>query len=144
MTTFDKIVWEVVKDERDRTMVVDNHHAYAIIKDRLDSLWEHIRLQSEDDDQEMVLGGLAALAATAQLCAENLALVKEQHGVDETQTIAEQEAAEAKRILVGLFSFLHNNKMPDKSLQRGTTRYRLEFDEHQLASWRQEVQELVE
>jgi hypothetical protein len=82
--TFDRLLWDAVKDYRNSTMVVDNHHAFAIIKDRLDSFWEQVRLAQPDEDQQMVLGGLLGIAMAAQLAAENLTLVPEQLEIDDS------------------------------------------------------------
>lgn len=128
--TFEKLVWELVKDDRDKVLVVDNHHAYAIIKDRIDSFWEQVRLAQPDENQLVVLGGLVAMAAYAQLSAENLSLVPEQQSRDETADAAEEEAKQAKGQLKDLLLQVLRGSRPIKELQRGVKRYAFEFDEH--------------
>lgn len=140
--TFDKLLWEAVQEYRDKTMVVDNHHAYGIIKDRVDSFWEQVRLLQADDDQMMILGGLLGIAMSCQLCAENLSLTHEQMGVNDSADLAEQEADAAKALYRDLMQHIETNKHRIESLQKGTTRYAVEFDEHELAELRQTLEEL--
>ena len=116
-------------------MVVDNHHAYGIIKDRVDSFWEQVRLIQPDDDQLMVLGGLIAIAAYAQLAAENLSLVPEQHGRDESIDEANQIIANKTNLLQELVGRIDAEKQTLPSLQKGVPRYSFEFDKEFLESW---------
>jgi len=133
--TFEKLVWDVVKDQRNQTMVVDNFHAYGIIKNRVDSFWEQVRLLQPDDDQLMILGGLVAIAAYAQLAAENLALAPEQLGYDDRHEAAEQDAIEAGGVFHRLISTINQSKQPVRSLQKGTPRFAFEFNADQLYAW---------
>ncbi len=140
--TFEKLVWEIVKDCREKIMVVDNHHAYGIIKDRLDSFWEQVRLLQEDDDHHlMILGGLISLSAYTQLAAENLSLVPEQLSRDESADAAEQKAEEAKETLRNFIHMIDQRKQSIKPLQKGMKRFSLEFDDDTLLAWKSQVEE---
>ncbi len=141
--TFEKMVWKMVQGDKEKVMVVDNHHAYGIIKDRMDSFWEQVRLQQPDEDQIMVLGGLIALAAYAQLAAEDLSLVPEQLGRDESADAAEKEADDVKQFLRGFMDMLERNKQPIKPLQKNIKRFALEFDAVTLENWRNQVREIA-
>jgi len=140
--TFEKLVWALVQEDREKVLVVDNHHAYGIIKDRVDSFWEQVRLLQPDEDQLMVLGGLVALSAYAQLAAENLSLVPEQQCRDESADAAEDAADLARRRFCELIMRLDSSKKPIPELQRGTARFAFEFDEHTLEAWRTQAMEL--
>jgi hypothetical protein len=133
--TFDRLVWSVVQSEREKTMVVDNFHAYAIIKDRVDSFWEQVRLMQPDDEQIMVLGGLVAIAAYAQLAAENLAFTPEQKGVDTSADDAERAAHDAKTMLHSFINTIAAHKKRISPLQKGVDRYVFEFDDVTLDAW---------
>jgi hypothetical protein len=137
--TFDRLVWSLVQSEREKTMMVDNFHAYAIIKDKVDSFWEQVRLMQPDDEQIMVLGGLVAIAAYAQLAAENLAFTPEQKGVDESADDAQQAAHEAKTMLDRFMNMLHVHGRRIPSLQKGIDRYSFEFDDTHLAAWTSQI-----
>jgi hypothetical protein len=140
--TFDRLVWSLVQAEREKTMVVDNLHAYAIIKDRVDSFWEQVRLMQPDDEQIMVLGGLVAIAAYAQLAAENLAFTPEQKGVDESADDAQQAAHDAKTMLHRFVNALDFNKRRISPLQKGVERYVFEFDESLLNTLVSQIESL--
>jgi len=140
--TFDKYVWELVNDRRLETLVVDNYHAYGIIKDRLDSLWEQIRLLNPDDDQSPIFGGLIALAAYSQLVAEGLDFVPEQVTADERHVAAEKDAQEAQTAFRNLVATIDRHKKSTRSLQRGTPRFAYEFDEDFMIALRQQAEDL--
>jgi hypothetical protein len=141
--TFEQLVWSLVEEKRDETLVVDNHHAYGIIRDRVDSLWEQIRLLQPDDDQLMVLGGFVALAAYTQLAAEKLMLVPEQLRSDDRHKVAEKNAEDARKQLRELLIRIDREKRPIQALQKGVKRYALEFNEDTLESWRRLIEDLA-
>jgi len=134
--TFDKLVWEVVQELREKTTTLDNHHAYAIIKDRLDSLWEQARLLQPTDDQRTILGGLVAIAATSQLAAENLSLAPEQLGRDETADKAEDRVTEIQESVRQMMFELTQSSKRIPSLQRDIPRYAFEFGDDFIDKWR--------
>lgn len=139
--TFEKLVWELVADQRNKLLVVDNHHVYGIIKDRVDSFWEQVRLLQPDDDQIMVLGGLVAIGAYAQLSAESLGLISEQPagGSDARCEAAEQQAGNILQKCYDIIDMIDRNKVSTRSLQKNMPRYIFEFDGKLLDTLKQEV-----
>ncbi len=130
--TFEQLVWGVVDDERDSTLVVDNFHAYAIIKNRLDSFWEHVRQLEPDGDTLPLLGGLVATSAYAQLAAEALGLVRPQLTADDRHQAAEDAADKARNAFRSLVHTIIRDKKAVRPIQRGTPRFAFEFDEDVL------------
>jgi len=137
--TFDELVWKLVKQEKLTTMVVDNFQAYAIIKDRLDTFWEQVRLMEPDDDHIMLVGALVNLAATAQLMAEGLYLLPEQQRADERYAEAEAETDNTKAAMRSLVHRIDTEKKKVKSLQLGTDRFAYEFNRSVIDELKQQV-----
>lgn len=139
--TFDRLLWAAVQEYRDQTIVVDNLHAYGIIRDRFDSLWEQMRLlqASPDQDHQQVLNGLLGVAMAAQLSAEHLGLINTQMGVDESADEAEEEALAARNNLGVLVEYIDAHKHRIQSLQKGFKRYSIDFDEDTLLEWKRQV-----
>ena len=142
--TFDIAVWDFVKENRHKLLVVDSYHAYAIIKDKVDSLWEQIRLLSSEEswDELVLLDKLATLAAYVQIVAEGLSLVPEQMEQDESDNIAEEEAENAKNTLRDFLLYLKLNKHEIRATQKGIKRFSIEFDEHTASDWENQLREL--
>ena len=140
--TFNEIVWRLVSQERMTTTVIDNHHAYGIISDRVASFWEQVRLLNPGDDQEIILGSLIAISAFAQICAEQLGLIDEQHGVDQTRKNMEKDNEEVLLLLESLVSSMSTGKKPAERLQRDTPRYSFEFNGDLVKSLNERIKEL--
>lgn len=90
----------------------------------------------------MVLGGLVALAAYSQLAAENLSLISEQLGKDESRSAAEKENVKLKELLRQIVMTIEQQKHGIKSLQLGTQRFAFEFGMDTLNTWKQQIEEL--
>lgn len=146
--SFEKLVWELVKEAKPQTLVVDTYHGYAIIKDRIDSLWEQIRMEycSQDDDenedsQGRILMGLVALASYSQLISENLGMTPEQISKEEGDKLEEEETEEALGLARRFIHMVDREKKVTKSLQKDMIRYSFSFDSCMLDSWLSQVAE---
>ena len=144
--SFEKLVWELVKEAKPQTLVFDNYHGYAIIKDRMDSLWEQIRMaylqEDEDgDSQGMILMGLVALASYSQLISENLGMTPEQISKEESNALEEEETEEARGLARRFIEMVDREKKVTKSLQKDMIRYSFSFDSCMLDSWLGQVEE---
>lgn len=140
--TFNEMVWRFVEKFKDQTLVVDNDHAYAIIRRKLDDWWLHVRSIAPDDDQIQVLGGLVAIAGMAQLSAEGLRLADEQAGIDETRKNLEGDRQKVWDVLESVVLSIGKSSEPTERLQRDTPRFKFEFGEDWFEALQEQVQSL--
>jgi hypothetical protein len=142
--TFNQHVWDLIEKERNSTVVVDNLHAYAIIKDRLDVFWQIARQLDDEDDQMAVLGALIGIGSGAQLAAEGLGLVPEQLRGEVRETDAERRVDAAHQIFSRIVATIDQEKKQVRSLQRDTPRFAFEFDLDTLRDWQAQAEGLAE
>jgi predicted component of type VI protein secretion system len=145
MKTFDEHVWDLVHRDRISAVVVDNHHAYGIIQDKVETFWEQVRLAAarpDEDSDTMVLASLLSVAATVQLMAEGLALVPEQQTSDERHLQAEAKIEELQKFIRGLLGAMRRQCKGIAPEQRGTNRYAFEFNEGLLEELEQQLEDI--
>ncbi len=141
--SFEKLVWELVKDGRNTTLVVDNFHGYSMIQNRVDYLLEQVRMPDDEDgeSQQMILQELVALGACIQLVTENLRMTPEQLERDESIDILEEEAEQGREVGRRFVDMLDREKKVIRSLQKGVTRFSVEFDAATLEGWKSQVED---
>jgi len=142
--TFNQHVWDLIEKERNSTVVVDNLHAYAIIKDRLDVFWQIARQLDDEDDQMAVLGALIGIGSGAQLAAEGLGLVPEQLQGEVRETDAERRVDAAHKVFSQIIEIINTEKKQIRSLQKGQPRFAFEFDLDTLRNWQELAEGLAE
>ena len=142
--TFEQLVWDLKEQEQNSTIVVDNLHAYAIIKDRLDVFWKIARELGEEDDQGLVLGALIGIGSAAQLAAEGLTLVPEQLSPEKQQEDTENRLGAAYTVFSTVVNTIERDKEQVRSTQRGTPRFSFSFDINTLVDWKRQAEGLAE
>jgi hypothetical protein len=111
MNTFDQLVWQQVQTVRPSSIVLDKLHARAIIQDRVDAL---------RSDKMDVLDTLVQIAAAAQICAEQLLLLRQQEEAPKQSDLQHELESIVQHIL--------DNITVAQPKQRGVSRQVCEID----------------